>query len=62
MITTILIILGVLLLLKVINFSWTSLLFVICVILTIIYLPEILTFLFNLVVDIMTAIMEFAFP
>jgi hypothetical protein len=32
------------------------------VILIIIFIPEILPFLFNLIVDTMTAIMEFAFP
>ena len=60
--TTILIILGILLLLKVIDFSWVSLLLVICVILIIIFIPEILPILFNLIVDTMTAIMDFAFP
>lgn len=48
--TTILIILGILLLLKLIDLSWVSLLLVICVILIIIFIPEILPFLFNLIV------------
>lgn len=56
---TIIIILGILLLAKVIDFSTITT--ILCVILAIIFLPEILSFLFNLIVGIMSAIMEFAF-
>lgn len=61
MLLTIIIILAILALAKIIDFSWSALVFILCVILCIVFLPEILTFLFNLVTGIMTAIMEFAF-
>ena len=46
---------------KIINLSLTALVFILCVVLCIVFLPEILTFLFDLVVNVMTAIVEFAF-
>lgn len=61
MILTITIILVILILTKVIDFSWSGLAFILCVALCIAYLPEILSFLFNAIVNVMTAIMEFAF-
>ena len=61
MLLTIIIILVILALAKVIDFSWSGLVFILCVVLCIVFLPEILTFLFDLVVGVMTAIMEFAF-
>lgn len=61
MILTIIIILVILALAKIIDFSWSALVFILCVVLCIVFLPEILSFLFDLVVDVTTAIMEFAF-
>lgn len=61
MLLTIIIILAILALAKIIDFSWSALIFILCVVLCIVFLPEILTFLFDLVVGVMTAIMEFAF-
>lgn len=61
MLLTIIIILVILALAKIIDFSWSGLVFILCVVLCIVFLPEILTFLFDLVVGVMTAIMEFAF-
>ena len=61
MLLTIIIILVILALAKIIDFSWSTLGLILCVVLCIVFLPEILTFLFDLVVNVMTAIMEFAF-
>jgi hypothetical protein len=61
MLLTIIIILAILALAKVIDFSWSALVLILCVVLCIVFLPEILSFLFNLVADVMTAIVEFAF-
>ena len=61
MLLTIIIILFILALGKIIEFSWSAFVFILCVVLCIVFLPEILTFLFDLVVNVMTAIMEFAF-
>ena len=61
MVLTIIIILVILALAKIIDISWSALGFILCVVLCIVFLPEILTFIFNLVVGVMTAIVEFAF-
>ena len=57
MIFAIFIALGILLLLKSIDSSCYALGVAICVIFCIVFLPEILSFLFNLIVGIMSAIM-----
>lgn len=61
MVLTIIIILAILALGKIIDFSLSSFVFLLCVVLCIVFFPEILSFLFDLVVNVMTAIMEFAF-